>query len=199
MRAAGTRGAAAAAHRAELLEVLLRCDGCERWVTERVTQYGDGSKVVNWQAPPDKGRCALLDVNTAKDFGCVSFEATVGGSVLYAQKSGAPWQHFTMGQCPDCSGKGFRAENDRLCHRCAGTGNVRYYDDGYIGEEQTRLHPKERERAGPPRCPHCEKTIDLVWRACPMCGTRLNPVMPTQVVEGLGNQSVEFKTNGACT
>jgi hypothetical protein len=27
--------------------------------------------------------------------------------------------------------------------RCVGTGGVRYYDDGYVGEEATRRHPKE--------------------------------------------------------
>ena len=30
-----------------------------------------------------------------------------------------------------------------VCGRCQGIGQVRFYDDGYVGEESTRRHPME--------------------------------------------------------
>jgi len=118
----------------------MRCLDCGNWVLARTTRYEDGSEVVNYSAPEGKGHCDVLGVDTAADFGCTAF--VVGGHVKTATKSGSPWSHWTMVNCPDCQGKGSAGSS---CHRCAGTGNVRRYDDGHVGEERTRMHPKEKE------------------------------------------------------
>lgn len=182
----------------------MRCDGCENWTTARVTRYGDGSEVVNWKAPNGKGRCSILDLDTPEAFGCTSYVALVNASVsvptttiphvVSSWKNGAPWQHWTMGPCPNCRGLG---SDSGVCRNCAGTGKVRYYDDGFIGEEQTRLHPKEKENAEPLRCRNCKETVDVKWKACPMCGTRLEPVAETEYVDGLGNAGGQYDNGDA--
>ena len=48
-----------------------------------------------------------------------------------------------MGKCPNCSGLGCRVSNGRACDRCVGTGQVRFYSDGHIGNERTRTHPND--------------------------------------------------------
>jgi hypothetical protein len=174
--------------------LLLRCDGCQKWTVKRVTRYGDGSEVVNWKAPDGKGRCGVLDIDTAGDFGCTSFEAAAASDaphVVGNWKNGAPWQHHASGPCPDCRGRG---SDTGVCRRCAGTGKVRYYDDGFIGEEQTRLHPKEKETAEPLKCWKCATlVVDLKWIHCPVCGARLETPMETENVDGLGNAGGDFK------
>jgi hypothetical protein len=156
-----------------------KCDSCANWTTRRVTRYGDGSEVVNWRAPGNRGRCSVLDVDTQPTFGCVE-HAPGDEHVVGVWKNGAPWQHWIVGSCPDCGGAG---SGGAVCSRCAGTGKVRHYDDGHVGEEQTRLHPRERENAEPLKCVKCSREIDVRWMACPMCGTRLEPVAKTEVVE----------------
>lgn len=119
------------------------CAGCANWITKRETVYEDGSRIVTYAAPDETAaRCELLKIDTASNFGCNSFAP--GEHTVVTEKTGAPWQHWKMGPCPNCQGAG---SSGGACHRCAGTGNVRFYDDGYIGEEQTRKHPKEAEVA----------------------------------------------------
>jgi hypothetical protein len=120
------------------------CVTCRNWTLSEVTAYRDGSVVVEYQAPPDNGRCAALKIETKFDFGCVAYVADEGWDhvKVLATKDGAPWQHFKMIPCPDCNGGIHGA-----CRRCAGTGLVRLYDDGYVGEEQTRMHPVEKQIA----------------------------------------------------
>jgi len=124
----------------------MRCDGCANWITAVRTAYDDGSTVTNREAPEGAGDCRHLRISTAPDFGCAAF-APGDDHVLVERKAGAPWQHFVMIDCPNCRGKG---SDGGACHRCAGTGKVRLYDDGHVGEEQTRMHPKEREAAQAP-------------------------------------------------
>src|SRR5579863_7449404 len=117
----------------------MKCANCSNWTLERATVYEDGSRIVTYTAPVGKGHCDTLNLDTVPEFGCLSFAA--GDHVKLEHKTGAPWQHWKMIACPECNrnpgvGSGF------MC-RCAGTGNVRRYDDGYVGDEKTRMHPKE--------------------------------------------------------
>jgi hypothetical protein len=163
----------------------MTCETCTHWVTIRKTVYGDGSEVETFQASTGKGRCEKLDIDTLPEFGCISFqdEGPDHHPWRISHKPGVPWQYWTMGNCPDCNSKG--NSGDGACHRCAGTGKVRYYEDGYIGEERTRLHPKERETAPKPKCGGCSKDVDIGWVACPFCGHKLEPVAPVETVSGL--------------
>jgi len=120
----------------------MKCDECEHWITTRETHYEDGSTVVNYRCPDGKGRCNILGIDTDPDFGCNKFSGGTLRAVI-SYKSGAPWQHHVMGACPDCEGLG--SQTGSACMRCAGTAKVRYYDDGHIGEERTRLHPDEKK------------------------------------------------------
>jgi hypothetical protein len=94
-----------------------------------------------------------LNIETPAEFGCAKFEQARHSSeakvffevqVETERKDGAPWQHFTMIECPACSGHPGLGEAGRC--KCAGTGKTRLYDDGYVGDEHTRKHPKELER-----------------------------------------------------
>lgn len=146
--------------------------------------------VDTFRATEGKGRCGVLDVDTTPEFGCKSFSQAMAADniqddptgtgfkhTLTTHKSGAPWQYSRADRCPDCSGKG--NAGDGSCDRCQGTGKVRYYDDGFIGEERTRLHPKEREMAAPPKCVGCGREMNREWVACPACGHRREmPAVP---------------------
>ena len=123
------------------------CKDCGNWLLERKTTYDDGSEVINYKSPEGKGNCQILKADTPPDFGCNSFE--IGDHYEITHKSGTPWQNWYYGVCPTCNGRG-NPGNSRPCEQCVGTGHVRYYDDGFIGEERTRLHPKESE---PPPAP----------------------------------------------
>ena len=140
----------------------MNCAECGYWTTQRKTVYGDGSEIVTYTAPPDKGQCAPLGIDTASDFGCNKF--STGGHVRVTRKDGAPWQNFRMIQCPSCSGNPGGGD----C-KCAGTGLTRLYDDGFVGDERTRRHPKESET--PP-------TIDP--------GTIIQPVEKAVMADGGG-------------
>lgn len=167
------------------------CSSCERWLTTRKTIYDDGSEVVNFHAADGKGLCGHLGLEMPAAFGCILYGLRSGMPVEISRKDGAPWQHSASGPCPDCSGKGnpnagaAPEENEvssRSCHRCAGTGMVRHYDDGYIGEERTRLHPKEREMMRKPTCAGCQREVEPDWFACPSCGVKLDAARPVEVI-----------------
>lgn len=119
------------------------CQSCLRWVTQRRRAYSDGTEITVFTAPVGKGMCELLSCETAPDFGCNGFVADPGSDHIAVETiAGAPWSRFCMGKCPECNGRGSGIEGG-ACGRCVGTGHVRYYDDGYIGEERTRRHPSE--------------------------------------------------------
>ncbi len=154
------------------------CANCKHWVVERRDHYEDGTFIVRAKMEPEgTGACQVLSVETAATFGCNAF---IEGDehVVTTEKTGAPWQHFKMGPCPDCRAAG---NNGAACRRCAGTGNVRYYDDGHVGEEQTRLHPKEK--AQPLACSKCGGAVQALWVACPVCGNRLMAPAETEVID----------------
>ena len=158
----------------------MHCADCKHWITGQSTTYGDGSVVSNFKSPDGKGQCQQLKQETDASFGCIHFEPGTQ-HVITQRKNGAPWQHSHAGPCPDCRGVG--SSSDASCYRCAGTGLVRHYDDGYIGEERTRLHPKEKELMAPPACSGCKKPIDINWVACPYCGQKLEAVAETEIIK----------------
>jgi len=136
----------------------MKCQDCGNWLLVKKTIYSGGPEIINWSAPEGRGHCKVLDVDTAPEFGCLSFIA--GEHLEITLKDGEPWQHSHWGKCPECNGSG--ATTYSGCGRCVGTGRVLYYDDGYIGEERYRMHPKEkelRERKNEPKEP--EPSINL--------------------------------------
>jgi RecJ-like exonuclease len=161
-------------------EKIMKCETCAHWIQARKTLYDDGSEVVNFQAPEGKGHCESLNLDTDPGFGCTGF---IEGCehVIVARKSGAPWQHSSSGPCPNCNSCG-NNQNDGACERCQGTGKVRYYDDGFIGEERTRLHPKEKELAAQPKCRGCDRMLEREWMACPFCGTKTDAPAAVEVI-----------------
>ena len=127
------------------------CAECRFWRRGTVTRYTTEDRSVlhvdgEGNAPCHNPTGPLVGVTVPSTFGCALFEAydTFDDQIEIIVTGGEPWQSWHMGPCPDCSAKGSTLGVG--CHRCAGTGNVRYYDDGHVGEEQTRLHPRERER-----------------------------------------------------
>jgi predicted RNA-binding Zn-ribbon protein involved in translation (DUF1610 family) len=156
------------------------CRDCAAWVTARVTDYGDGTRIVNFESSSGKGECHVLKIETAEDFGCNKFRPG-NYRVVVTRKDGYPHQYFTMIPCPDCGGKGDGGRG----HRCAGTGLVRLYDDGYVGDEQTRMHPKEKETALPTTCQKCGAAVEPSWAHCPSCGGKLWKVAETEIVDDL--------------
>ena len=157
-----------------------KCENCTHWTVALKTIYGNGDEVVHWHAQPGKGSCSVLGGHeTLWDFGCQAFlEGDCHESV--SRKDGAPWDYWEHVTCPDCNGRCSlwippppNAQTvdtgDYVCRRCAGLGRVRKYDDGFVGDEQTRLHPREK-RPGPPKCVECKKDLDASWEHCPWCG-----------------------------
>ena len=123
----------------------MNCADCGNWVQVRKTVYGDGTEIVNYTSPAGKGHCGILALDTLPEFGCVSF--VLGFHVEITHKPDPPWRYWTMIPCPTCNGG---AAADPRC-KCAGTGNVRLYDDGHLGDEQrNRHHPKEKLVAAEP-------------------------------------------------
>lgn len=164
------------------------CRDCAHWTTRRETLYENGERIVTFEAPEGQGKCSVLSMITAPDFGCNKFMAAQASSshVEISQKDGAPWQHWKMIPCPDCAGAG--SSNDRPDDRCAGTGQVRLYDDGHVGDERTRVHPRER----PPKisCASCGAALESGWKACPACGHRAETPAATEQVGGLTGGTV---------
>jgi hypothetical protein len=128
--------------------VLMQCSTCKAWILRRRKFYGDGTEIFYDQAPEGQGHCEFLNALTAADFGCNKFQPddNIPAHTATIKLNGAPWQNWHMGPCPDCRGNG---NQGGACWRCAGTSNVRYYDDGYVGEERTRRHPNEGKAPDP--------------------------------------------------
>jgi hypothetical protein len=122
----------------------MSCKNCASWVVERKRVYADGYEAVDFIAGSGVGECAILKISVPADFSCAKFEKLNWSHVVVEKFDGEPWQHWRMGDCPDCQGRGSGKEGG-VCGRCAGTGHVRYYADGYVGEERTRRHPSEPE------------------------------------------------------
>ena len=119
------------------------CFDCANWIIGKKTVYGDGSEIFTQTSNVGRGRCQALNIETTPEFGCNAY--SLGEvHVVIMRKDGAPWENFEYRPCPDCGGRG-STPGAGMCERCYGTSRVRYYDDGYIGEERTRLHPKETE------------------------------------------------------
>ena len=161
----------------------MKCSDCRLWLTMRVTDYEDGTRITNFKAPDSKGQCLSLKIDTDAEFGCNRFEAGAEHIEVMARKPGSPWHHSHYDTCPDCKGTGLI--DDGACRRCARTGRVLFYDDGYVGEEQTRRHPNEAAIGPPPKptCAGCARDIDPTWVACPHCGYKLAVDEPTHVSE----------------
>ena len=108
--------------------------------------YDDGTENVYFQVFGGKGFCEIIDAETNPTFECIHFKLDLNYDHVVTDKiTGEPWQHWKMGPCPDCQGRGSGLEGG-ACRRCAGIGKVRHYEDGHIGEERTRRHPKEPEQ-----------------------------------------------------
>lgn len=172
----------------------MKCADCRLWLIQRVTDYEDGSRIINFKSRDGFGLCERLGVETEPDFGCNKFEEGNGHIEVMGKKIGSPWQHSHWGPCPECNGTVDENEqwtshptNGGMCGRCAATGRVLYYDDGYIGEEKTRRHPNELKGETPlppPACLNCQRDLDPKWMACPYCGTKTNkPDDPIRVTE----------------
>ena len=163
----------------------MKCSDCRLWLTMRVTDYEDGSRIIGLQSAEGHGQCQSLNIDTVADFGCNRFEEGHDHIEVMATKPGSPWHHSHYDTCPDCNGTGLI--NDSGCRRCARTGRVLFYDDGYIGEEQTRRHPNEIQKGPPPKpkCDGCTQEIDPNWVACPYCGYRLDAEKSIRVSEVL--------------
>lgn len=125
----------------------MRCVDCRYWITVDKTVYEDGAEIIHWASSED-GHCTYLAIRTTPEFGCMAYVAGDDHAKI-ERKDGAPWQHFKMIPCPDCAGvqpgELYSHPAGSRGHRCAGTGLVRLYDDGHVGDEQTRLHPKQKE------------------------------------------------------
>jgi hypothetical protein len=159
------------------------CLTCKSWICQRVMCYGDGSTVIKFETPEGRGECTLLKIETTADFGCKRFIEGRDHIEVLGHKAGSPWQYFTLGPCPDCkdsAGPGW------MCRRCAGTAKVRYYDDGFVGDEQTKRHPKEPSDkvAAELLCIDCGSPLDQDWIACPRCGARTNKSEEMVIIEG---------------
>lgn len=128
----------------------MSCATCSFWVRGKRTVYVGNGQIIDSMLP--KPKCSQLQVETPEDFACIRFEEGQDKQVELLSKTGEPWQHWYYGPCPGCQGVGSSpgfvgpdgvGGGGGSCHRCAGTSKVRYYDDGYIGEEQHRVHPME--------------------------------------------------------
>lgn len=121
------------------------CKTCSHWILKRSRRYADGTEKVHFWVTGGNGLCTRLQRETGPAFFCADF--TDDGTFDHIEienVAGESWQNWKMGKCPDCCGRGCgEGDNASACYRCAGTGNVRFYDDGFVGDERTRRHPKE--------------------------------------------------------
>ncbi len=154
----------------------MNCALCQNWITRRLTLYGDGSEVVRFESPEHKGQCVKLNIETEDTFGCSYFSPGDEHAEI-ERKANASWQNWRMGPCPDCSGRG---SNGSACYRCIGTGNVRYYDDGYIGTERLRDRPDPNENLVRPG--HLRRLVVTTPTVDP--GTILQPLKAEPATDG---------------
>ena len=134
------------------------CGKCANWkLGTKVTYEGSGVVIEHLH---EKGLCDVLGVATDEDFGCNRFVEGPDQQIEMRSKPGEPWEHWVTGPCPDCSGVG--SATDHACNRCAGTSRVRYYDDGFVGEEQTRLHPMEIRKVQEDKKAELMRQIDAI-------------------------------------
>jgi len=177
----------------------MECKSCKHWLCKVESHYKDGDTeevLVRWDGG-QKGMCQfgpLKGKMTEPDFGCNRYE--VGGPAAnITYKEGASWTHKRQGPCPDCRSaectfptcellgncRGMenciaqRIANEGPGGRCVGTGKVFYYDDGFIGENKYKVHPKEKVKLPDKElaCPNCCEEVAEKWSMCPFCGTRL--------------------------
>ena len=139
------------------------CSKCKNWVLKRRRFYEDSTENIYFEVKGGNGWCDILQCETQPSFGCNRFEFAETDHIVTDVIPGQPWQNWHMGPCPDCRGRGCgEGPYAGACYRCVGTGNVRFYDDGYIGEERTRRHPKE-----PPETPYVDPNTILAPVAKP--------------------------------
>ncbi len=135
----------------------MKCAECRFWLRGKWVSHPSVPAVFQPVADEGQGKCRadgpLSGIVTKAAFGCADY---VELKSKYDQEERVeyqtePWDTWEMGPCPDCQGKGSTGQmvNGELqggaCHRCAGTAQVRYYIDGYVGDEQTREHPTAKK------------------------------------------------------
>ncbi len=124
----------------------MNCGTCRHWLRGTRTIFAGSEEWKPAGAGGDEGLCrGPVGKLTTSDFGCLRFAAASSpdDQVITVRHDAEPCQVFEVIRCPDCSGGGNSGEAG--CHRCAGTGKVRRYGDGYVGDEQTREHPRARD------------------------------------------------------
>jgi hypothetical protein len=159
----------------------MRCDECDHWLVAKITSYDDGSVVDNYRAPEGNGHCEVHDKDFAAAYFCADFKESGWDHLEKKHKAGAPWQYWVLVKCPECEPVGHSVG----CNRCAGTGQIRLYDDGFLGNNQTLEHPVETAKRvkGPPKCVQCSKDLDPMWINCPWCGARTNKPSPPEIIK----------------
>jgi hypothetical protein len=128
----------------------MSCANCRFWKRGTLRRYANTERYESAETEkgsPCRAAGPLLGFCTPGDFSCSNYRKfnTKDDQVEVVINAGEPWQVWRMVPCPDCSGNGSNDSPTPGCHRCVGTGNVRAYDDGYVGEERTREHPRDRE------------------------------------------------------
>src|ERR1700733_7415318 len=98
----------------------MKCVECRKWLTQRVTDYENGERIINFKAADGKGLCEALSIETDTDFYCNRFEPGLEHIEIMTRKPGSPWHHSHYITCPDCKGTGI--VTDDSCQRCCRTG-----------------------------------------------------------------------------
>ena len=127
------------------------CETCRFWKVGVRNLFASEEKFETL-AEPGHGICQtgpMAGHATPQEFGCNNYqEGAAEDHVETIQHDLEAWQIWVMVPCPDCQAignHGGTSDSVSTCNRCAGTANVRKYADGYVGDEQTREHPKEKE------------------------------------------------------
>ncbi len=122
----------------------MNCSDCKFWFRGTRRQYKNSPVVFTASASGEQGICrsggAVNGLTIGPTFGCIDFSrfSNPDEQEDFIVYDAEPWQISEEIRCPDCNGYGCG------CHRCASTGHVRKYADGYVGDEQTKEHPVER-------------------------------------------------------
>ena len=128
------------------------CSACAYWLRGTWRSYGFTPPEFSPAAEdPSAGLCRdaenpLSGHTTPAGFGCLRFteKQSDEDQLIRETYDREPWEVWHMIRCPDCRPPGVTGE--AACHRCAGTGQVPQYADGYVGEQQTWEHPIAKER-----------------------------------------------------